>query len=239
MTTRLGDVRIHWRVQYGLNVVTAALSGSSRDVTDYLKHNQSEVIMRNFVLVATAAAALLAIPAVSSAQTNVTVTTSVSDFCGIGLANVAGGNAAVANGVRQKVTTLRMSCNAATGAKLTSSAQNGDFKSPAGVLINYDWDLVVQGVPALGFAAVDTYPGSPAIVTNSGGYSQALADGIFADLFLNLCYNVPGGPGVGGTQGDPTNPGSSGCAAAPSGPGAASAPAGTYTEVFTFALNPA
>lgn len=88
--------------------------------------------MRNFVMVAAAAAALLAIPAVSSAQTNVTVTTSVSDFCGIGLANVAGGNAAVANGVRQKVTTLRMSCNSATGAKLTSSAQNGDFKSPAG-----------------------------------------------------------------------------------------------------------
>ncbi|MGH7021771.1 MAG: hypothetical protein ACREEY_17975 [Brevundimonas sp.] len=163
----------------------------------------------------------------------------MTDFCGIGLANVAGGNVAVANGARQKVTTLRMSCNSATGAKLTSSAQNGDFKSAGGVLINYDWDLVVQGVPSLGFAAVDTWPGSPAIVTNSGGYSQALADGIFADLFLNLCYNVPGGPGVGGTQGDGTNPGSSGCAAAPSGPGAASAPAGTYTEVFTFALNPA
>ena len=59
------------------------------------------------------------------------------------------------------------------------------------------------------------------------------------DRFLNLCYNVPGGPGAGGSQGDDTNPGSSGCAAAPSGPGAASAPAGTYTEVFTFTLNPA
>lgn len=188
---------------------------------------------------ATAAAALLALPGVSSAQTNVTVTTSVTDFCGIGLANVAGGNVAVANGARQKVTTLRMSCNAATGAKLTSSAQNGDFKSPAGVLINYDWDLVVQKVPSLGFAAQDTWPGSPPVVTNSGGYKQDLADGIFADLFLNLCYNVPGGPGVGGTQGDGTNPGSTGCAASPSGPGAASAPAGTYTEVFTFTLNPA
>ena len=195
--------------------------------------------MRGFVIAAATAAALLAVPAVSSAQTNVSVSTEVTNFCGIGLANVAGGNVAVANGARQKVTTLRMSCNSASGAKLTSSAQNGDFKSPAGVLINYDWDLAVQGVPSLGFAAVDTYPGSPAIVTNSGGYSQALADGVFADLFLNLCYNVPGGTGVGGTQGDPTNPGSSGCAAAPSGPGAASAPSGTYTEVFTFALNPA
>lgn len=195
--------------------------------------------MRGFVIAAATAAALLAVPAVSSAQTNVSVSTEVTNFCGIGLANVAGGNVAVANGARQKVTTLRMSCNSASGAKLTSSAQNGDFKSPAGVLINYDWDLAVQGVPSLGFAAVDTYPGSPAIVTNSGGYSQALADGVFADLFLNLCYNVPGGAGVGGTQGDNTNPGSTGCAAAPSGPGAASAPSGTYTEVFTFALNPA
>ena len=194
--------------------------------------------MRTYLIAATAAAALLAIPAVSSAQTNVTVSTSVTNFCGIGLANVAGGNVAVANGARQKVTTLRMSCNAASGAKLTSSAANGDFKSPAGVLINYDWDLSVPEIPSLGFAPIDTWPGSPAIVTNSGGYSQKLADGIFADLFLNLCYNVPGGNGVGGTQGD-TNPGSSGCAASPSGPGAASAPAGTYTEVFTFSLDPA
>lgn len=196
--------------------------------------------MRTYLVAAAATvAALLVMPAVSSAQTNVTVSTSVTNFCGIGLANVAGGNVAVANGARQKVTTLRMSCNSATGAKLTSSAQNGDFKSPAGVLINYDWDLSVPEIASLGFAPVDTYPGSPAIVTNSGGYSQKLADGIFADLFLNLCYNVPGGNGVGGTQGDNTNPGSSGCAASPSGPGAASAPAGTYTEVFTFSLDPA
>lgn len=199
-----------------------------------------EDIMRAYlVAAATAVAALLALPTASNAQTNVTVSTSVTNFCGIGLANVAGGNVAVANGARQKVTTLRMSCNSATGAKLTSSAANGDFKSPAGVLINYDWDLAVPEIPSLGFAAVDTYPGSPAIVTNSGGYSQKLADGIYGDLFLNLCYNVPGGSGVGGTQGDPSNPGSSGCAASPSGPGAASAPAGTYSETFTFALNPA
>ncbi|MEN5364469.1 hypothetical protein [Brevundimonas intermedia] len=191
------------------------------------------------VAAATAAAALLAMPAASNAQTNVTVSTSVTNFCGIGLANVAGGNVAVANGARQKVTTLRMSCNAATGAKLTSSAANGDFKSSGGVLINYDWDLAVPEIPSLGFAAVDTYPGSPAIVTNSGGYSQKLADGIYGDLFLNLCYNVPGGSGVGGTQGEAGNPGSSGCAAAPSGPGAASAPAGTYTEIFSFTLSPA
>lgn len=192
-----------------------------------------------FVAAATAAAALLAMPAASNAQTTVTVSTSVTNFCGIGLANVAGGNVAVANGARQKVTTLRMSCNAATGAKLTSSAANGDFKSPAGVLINYDWDLSVPEIPSLGFAAVDTYPGSPAIITNSGGYSEELADGIYGDLFLNLCYNVPGGSGVGGTQGEAGNPGSSGCAASPSGPGAASAPAGTYTEIFTFSLDPA
>ncbi|MDO1559634.1 hypothetical protein Q0812_09360 [Brevundimonas sp. 2R-24] len=196
--------------------------------------------MRHLMLsAAAAAAALMVIPAAAQAQdTQLVVTTTVENYCSIGLANVAGSNVAVANGVRQKVTTLRMSCNAPTGARLTSTAVNGDLKSAGGVLINYDWELVVPAIPALGFAPQDTFPTNWQVVTNSGGYSEQLADGIFADLFLNLCYGVPGGPGLGGTAGD-TTPGSSGCAAAPSGPGASEAPAGTYSETFKFDLDPA
>ena len=194
--------------------------------------------MRAHLFAAAAAAALIAAPAVSQAQdAELVVTTNVADYCSIGLANVAGSTVAVANGVRQKVTTLRMSCNSPTGAKLTSVAQNGDLKSSSGVLINYDWELVVPANGTLGWGPQDTFPTNWTKNTNSGGYSEALADGIFADLFLNLCYGVPGGPGLGGTQGD-TVPGSSGCAASPSGPGASEAPAGTYSEKFTFDLNP-
>lgn len=188
----------------------------------------------------TALAMLLAAPVAAHAEdTQLVVTTNVENYCSIGLANVAGSTVAVANGVRQKVTTLRMSCNSPSGAALTSVAKNGDLKSGAGVLINYDWELVVPAIASLGFAPEDTFPSNWTRITNSGGYSEALADGVFADLFLNLCYGVPGGPGAGGTQGDPTNPGSSGCANAPAGPGASEAPAGTYSETFTFDLNPA
>lgn len=188
---------------------------------------------------ALAAAAMFAAPAAVQAQdASLTVTTNVADYCSIGLANVAGSTVAVANGVRQKVTTLRMSCNSPTGAALQSVAVNGDLKSAAGVLINYDWELVVPANGTLGWGPQDTFPTNWTKNTNSSGYSEALADGIFADLFLNLCYGVPGGPGNGGTQGD-TTPGSSGCAASPSGPGASEAPAGNYEETFTFDLAPA
>ena len=195
--------------------------------------------MRHLVYAAATAATLLIAPAAAQAQdAQLVVTTNVANYCSIGLANVAGSTVAVANGVRQKVTTLRMSCNSPSGAALTSVAANGDLKSAAGVLINYDWELVVPANASLGWGPQDTFPSNYTKNTNSGGYSEALADGIFADLFLNLCYGVPGGAGAGGTQGD-TTPGSSGCAAAPSGPGASEAPAGTYSETFTFDLNPA
>lgn len=195
--------------------------------------------MRHLTLSAAAAAMFLIVPAAAQAQdTQLVVTTNVENYCSIGLANVAGSTVAVANGVRQKVTTLRMSCNSPSGAQLTSTAVNGDLKSAGGVLINYDWELVVPAIASLGFPPQDTFPSNWQVVTNSGGYSEALADGIFADLFLNLCYSVPGGSGLGGTQGD-TNPGSSGCANAPAGPGAAEAPAGTYSETFKFDLDPA
>jgi len=194
--------------------------------------------MRAQLLSSAAVAAMFIAPASVQAQdASLVVTTNVENYCSIGLANVAGSTVAVANGVRQKVTTLRMSCNSPTGAQLTSVAQNGDLKSGAGVLINYDWELVVPAIASLGWAPQDTFPTNWTKNTFSGGYSEALADGVFADLFLNLCYGVPGGPGAGGTQGD-TTPGSSGCAASPSGPGASEAPAGNYSETFTFDLNP-
>ncbi|RYE71843.1 MAG: hypothetical protein EOO80_21185, partial [Oxalobacteraceae bacterium] len=164
--------------------------------------------MRHLVYTAAAAATLLIAPATAQAQdAQLVVTTNVENYCSIGLANVAGSTVAVANGVRQKVTTLRMSCNSPSGAALQSVAANGDLKSAAGVLINYDWELVVPANASLGWGPQDTFPSNHTKNTNSGGYSEALADGIFADLFLNLCYGVPGGSGAGGTQGD-TSPGS-------------------------------
>lgn len=148
--------------------------------------------MRAHILSAAAAAAMLIAPAAVQAQdTELVVTTNVENYCSIGLANVAGSTVAVANGVRQKVTTLRMSCNSPSGAALTSVAENGDLKSADDVLINYDWELVVPAVASLGFGPEDTFPSNWTRITNSGGYSEALADGVFADLFLNLCYGVP------------------------------------------------
>ena len=90
--------------------------------------------MRHLMLSAAAAAMLLVPAAASQAQdAQLVVTTTVENYCSIGLANVAGSNVAVANGVRQKVTTLRMSCNSPSGAQLTSTAVNGDLKSAGGL----------------------------------------------------------------------------------------------------------
>lgn len=197
----------------------------------------------------TAAAALAAtsitVPSISAAQdTNLTVTTNVASYCAVQLANVAGSNVSVANGLRQKVSTLRISCNDPDGAIMTTDFANGDMFGPADPThptghqtVNYDWELVVAAPAAtLGFAPQDTFPGGPAVVTNTG-YSQGLADGVLADFFLNLCYQTSGGQGANPPQTDPNNPGSSGCTGSDSE--ALSAPAGTYTETFSFDLNPA
>lgn len=204
--------------------------------------------MHSKFLLAAGAAALLACPlAAQAADQSLTVTTNVADFCSIQLANVAGNNVSVANGNRQKVTTLRLACNDPQGAILTSSFQNGDMFGlaanpghPTGHnTVNYDWELVVAGPHAsLGFSPQDTYPGGPAVVTNSGGYSQALANGLLADLFLNLCYS-DSAQGPNPPQEDPNDGGvgSTGCTGSVSE--ALSAPADTYSETFTFDLNPA
>lgn len=179
-------------------------------------------------------------------DTTLTVTTNVADYCSIQLANVAGSNVSVANGNRQKVTTLRLACNDPQGAILTSSFKNGDMFGtapnpghPTGFnTVNYDWELVVAAPAAsLGFAPQDTWPGGPAKVTNAP-YSQGLANGVLADLFMNLCYSdAPQGPNP--PQEDPNDPGtgSTGCNGSVSE--ALAAPADTYSETFYFDLNPA
>lgn len=200
------------------------------------------------ILLAAAAATALIVPASAMAMpdTTLTVTTNVADYCSIQLANVAGSNVSVANGNRQKVTTLRLACNDPNGAILTSSFDNGDMFGttpnpghPTGFnTVNYDWELVVAAPAAsLGFAPQDTWPGGPAIVTNTP-YSQGLANGVLADLFMNLCYSdSPQGPNP--PQEDPQDPGtgSTGCNGSVSE--ALAAPADTYSETFYFDLNPA
>lgn len=195
------------------------------------------------------AAMALVVPAtgVSAQDTTLTVTTNVASYCSIQLANVAGSNVSVANGNRQKVSTLSLACNDPQGAVLTSSFDNGDFfgstpnpAHPTGFnTVNYDWELVVAApVASLGFAPQDTFPGGPAIVTNSGGYTQALANGVLADFFLNLCYS-DSAQGPNPPQEDPNDgaQGSSGCNGSVSE--ALAAPADTYSETFYFDLNPA
>lgn len=185
--------------------------------------------MRVLLMAAAAAAALTAAPVASAQDTTLVVTTNVANYCSIALANVAGSNVSVANGLRQKVTTLRLACNDPDGAILTSNNANGDLRGPPGPgsggfqIVNYDWELVVAApAAALGFGPADTFPGDGPTVTNVG-YSEGLANGVSADFFLNLCYEAPGG--------------SSGCGGADSE--ALSAPAGTYSETFEFDLNPA
>lgn len=185
--------------------------------------------MRAIFLAAVASSALMGAPAAMAQDTTLVVSTNVASYCAISLANVAGSNVSVANGLRQKVTTMRLACNDPEGAILTSNNANGDLRGPPGPgsggfqIINYDWELVVAAPAAgLGFGPADTFPGDGATVTNTG-YTEGLANGVSADFFLNLCYQEPGG--------------SSGCGGADSE--ALSAPAGLYQETFTFDLNPA
>lgn len=179
--------------------------------------------MRAILLAAAACSALVSAPAISTAQdTTLVVSTNVADFCAISLANVAGSNVSVANGLRQKVTTLRLACNDPDGAQLDSGNANGDLIGPNNQTVNYDWELVVAAPAAsLGFGPVDTFPGDGLTTTNAV-YSEALANGVSADFFLNLCYEAPGGSqGCGGSDSE-----------------ALSAPAGLYQETFTFNLIP-
>ncbi|RZJ16579.1 MAG: hypothetical protein EON91_12655 [Brevundimonas sp.] len=200
------------------------------------------------MLLAAAAVAALIVPASAMAMpdTTLNVSTNVADYCSIQLANVAGSNVSVANGNRQKVSTLRLACNDPQGAVLTSSFKNGDFFGlaanpghPTGHnTVNYDWELVVAAPAAsLGFSPQDTYPGGPAVISNAP-YSQGLANGVLADFFLNLCYS-DSAQGPNPPQEDPQDPGigSSGCTGSVSE--ALAAPADTYSETFYFDLNPA
>lgn len=200
------------------------------------------------ILLAAAAATALIVPASAMAMpdTTLNVSTTVADYCSIQLANVAGSNVSVANGNRQKVSTLRLACNDPQGAILTSSFKNGDFFGQAANpghptghnTVNYDWELVVAAPAAsLGFAPQDTFPGGPAVITNAP-YSQGLANGVLADFFLNLCYS-DSAQGPNPPQEDPQDPGtgSTGCNGSVSE--ALAAPADSYSETFYFDLNPA
>lgn len=187
--------------------------------------------MRMQVLLAASAAALLAMPASTALaqDTTLTVSTNVAEFCAISLANVAGSNVSVANGLRQKVTTMRLACNDPDGANLASNNANGDLRGPPGPgsggfqIVNYDWELVVDAPAAsLGFGPIDTFPGDGATNT-AASYTEDLANGVSASFYLNLCYEASGG--------------STGCGGADSE--ALSAPAGLYQETFSFDLTPA
>lgn len=198
-----------------------------------------EITMRNAILAVSAACTALAAPALShAAGTSLQVSTTVAEFCGISLANVSGSTAAVANGLKQKIATLRLACNS-SNARLRVGSTNGDLKDVANNRwINYDWyfEVASGGPAALNFGPGDTQPSNGGAIDRTVSYSEALASGVLADFSLNLCYKTTGGNTPGVPQQDSESPGSTGCPASSSQ--ALGAPAGTYTETFTFDLSP-
>lgn len=169
----------------------------------------------------TAATALLGVGATAHAET-LAVNTTVAPYCGVRLANVSSGTASVAQEAEQQVANLQLACNTGGSAQLVVNPLNGDFKN-GNNLINYAMRLAAAD-PAFDIAATDATPGdaegSGKFTRTKVGYSQALANGISAQFYLNVNVAAPGPAPLGQTF-YPAN----------------AAPAGTYTESFSFELS--
>lgn len=167
------------------------------------------------------AASTLGFGAVAQAET-LSVTTTVAPYCGIRLANVSSGTASVAHEAEQMVANLELACNTGNNAQLVVNPLNGDFKN-GNSLINYAMRFVAQD-SAFNINRTDATPGdaegSGKFTRVKNGYSQALANGISAQFYLDVNVEAPGAT-VDGQTYYPAN----------------AAPAGTYTESFTFELS--
>lgn len=179
--------------------------------------------MRRSFIFASAAAAVIGFSAVPASAETLNVQGIVGPYCNVNLTNVSSGTASIAFTDNQKVANLRLSCNAASGTKLVTNPQNGDLLSAAGNRINYAMTIVSPQSASFDIAETDTAPGdteSQGLFTRQhAGYSQALANGIPLELWLNV--NVENA----NTQPD---------FSVPNQFPADAAPAGTYVEVFTF-----
>lgn len=168
-----------------------------------------------------AATAVIGLGSVAQAET-LSVNTTVAPYCNVRLANVSSGTASVAHEAEQQVANLQLACNTGGTASLVVNPLNGDFKSGPN-LINYAMRLAAADA-AFNIATTDATPGdvegSGKFTRNKVGYSQALANGIDAQFYLNVNVAAPGPAPLGQTF-FPAN----------------AAPAGTYTESFSFELS--
>lgn len=178
--------------------------------------------MRPLYIFSTAAMAIGAIAAVPASAETLTVQGVVAPYCNVNLTNVSSGTASIAFTDTQKVANLRLSCNAASGTKLVTNPQNGDLLSSAGNRINYAMKIVSPQSAAFTINETDTAPGDAEAIglftRQQAGYSQALANGIPLELWMNVNVQNEPQPDFSTPNQFPAN----------------AAPAGTYTEVFTF-----
>ena len=180
--------------------------------------------MIKYMLAAGAAAGALALLAVPASAETLNVQGVVAPYCNINLANVSSGTASIAMVSEQQVANLKLACNAAGGERLVLSTANGDLVNGNVARINYAMRLTADD-PAFNIAQTDTAPsggeGHQYFTRVKTGYNQAIANGINAQLFMNV--NVATDPNQPDFNGTPLYP-------------ANAAPAGTYSETFTFTL---
>ncbi|MEY4250725.1 MAG: hypothetical protein RJA87_2358 [Pseudomonadota bacterium] len=179
--------------------------------------------MKKIIAVTSLAAASAFAMMASNAQAEaLTVQTTVAPYCNIRLANVSSGTASVAQEAEQQVANLQLACNAGGSAQLVVNPLNGDFKNGSN-LINYAMRLDSPEA-AFDIGTTDATPGdaegSGKFTRTKAGYSQALANGVAAEFFINVNVAAPGPAPLGQTY-YPAN----------------AAPAGTYSESFTFELS--
>ncbi|MFV0625262.1 hypothetical protein ACBY01_14790 [Sphingomonas sp. ac-8] len=182
------------------------------------------MIKKALALSTVAAVVAFASPALAQSS-SLTVNGTVAGYCDVRLANVSSGTATVAFTADQKIANLQLACNSAGGTKLIVNPKNGDLTNATG-RINYAMRLVSQDA-AFAIATTDTAPGDTegqGLFTRSrAGYSQAVANGLPLELWMNVNVegeNGPQGPDFNGTPLYPAN----------------AAPAGTYSEVFDFTV---
>jgi hypothetical protein len=177
-------------------------------------------MIRKLALASALLAAGLAYAPASAETLNVTGI--VAPYCNVSLTNVSSGTASIAMVARQTVANLRLACNSPTGAKMITTAGNGDLLSSRNNRINYALELVSPD-PQFAIAETDTKPtsyggeGISFFTRQNSGYTQALANGIALQLWMNVNVNVDNtvAPTSNNYQ-------------------ATAAPADTYIETFTF-----
>lgn len=177
--------------------------------------------MNRMLLLASSAMFMAAAGSTVSAET-LNVQGIVAPYCNVSLTNVSSGTASIAMVNTQQIANLRLSCNGSSGTTMVTEVKNGDLVNDGGTArINYAMELKSPSDAAFNIAEHDTNPlggkNNLKFTRHRAGYSQAVANGIPLELWMNVNVAVDPNQAAGSTN-YPAN----------------AAPAGTYTEVFTF-----